>query len=65
MIAVFQLDKLLDREISELSGGELQRLAILLISIRKADILIFDEPTSYLDVKQRLRAAERIRDCQS
>lgn len=51
----------LSRKIEELSGGELQRFAIALICIQKADIYMFDEPSSYLDVKQRLKAAEAIR----
>ena len=49
------------RKIDELSGGELQRFAIALLCIQKADVYMFDEPSSYLDVKQRLKAAEAIR----
>lgn len=49
------------RSIKELSGGELQRLAIALVCIQKADVYIFDEPSSFLDVKQRLKAAQAIR----
>lgn len=49
------------RHIEELSGGELQRFAICLLCIQKADVYMFDEPSSYLDVKQRLKAAEAIR----
>lgn len=50
-----------NRNVDELSGGELQRFAIAIVCIQKADIFMFDEPSSYLDVKQRLRAAEAIR----
>ncbi|RWS04642.1 ATP-binding cassette sub-family E member 1-like protein [Dinothrombium tinctorium] len=49
------------RNVEELSGGELQRFAIAMVCIQKADIFMFDEPSSYLDVKQRLKAAEAIR----
>lgn len=49
------------RTIDELSGGELQRFAIALLCIQKADVYMFDEPSSYLDVKQRLKAAQAIR----
>lgn len=49
------------RNIEELSGGELQRFAIAMICIQKADIYMFDEPSSFLDVKQRLNAAQAIR----
>ncbi len=47
----------LDREMKELSGGELQRVAIAACMLKDADIYIFDEPSSYLDVRQRLRLA--------
>lgn len=49
------------RKIDELSGGELQRFAIAMVCIQKADVYVFDEPSSYLDVKQRLNAAKAIR----
>lgn len=49
------------RNIEDLSGGELQRLAIALVCIQRADVYMFDEPSSYLDVKQRLKAAQAIR----
>ena len=49
------------RQVPMLSGGELQRFAILATAIQKADVYMFDEPSSYLDVKQRLRAARVIR----
>jgi ATP-binding cassette subfamily E protein 1 len=45
-----------------LSGGELQRFAIATVAVQIADVYMFDEPSSYLDVKQRLTAAAVIRD---
>lgn len=51
-----------NREINLLSGGELQRFAIGIVCIQEADIYMFDEPSSYLDVKQRLKAAQVIRE---
>jgi len=56
-----ELTHLFDREIAVLSGGELQRLAIALTCVAKADVYMFDEPSSYLDIKQRLTAAGVIR----
>ena len=56
-----QLESVLDREVSVLSGGELQRVAIAAVMCREADVYLFDEPTSYLDVKQRLIASKAIR----
>jgi len=57
-----QLDPIMKREIANLSGGELQRVAIAAAVLRKADFYYFDEPTSWLDVKQRLNAVQVIRE---
>jgi ATP-binding cassette subfamily E protein 1 len=56
-----ELKTLLDRDADVLSGGELQRVAIAAAISRQADVYIFDEPSSYLDVYQRIRAARIIR----
>lgn len=61
LYTILELEKLMERDIQELSGGELQRFAIAMCAIQEADIYMFDEPSSYLDVRQRLRAAEVIR----
>lgn len=58
---VLDLLRVKDRNIEDLSGGELQRFACAMVCIQKADIYMFDEPSSYLDVKQRLNAATAIR----
>lgn len=56
-----QLRTVLDREISVLSGGELQRFALAIVAVQEADVYMIDEPSSYLDVRQRLKAAKVIR----
>ncbi|KAF7370459.1 Rnase l inhibitor-type atp binding cassette protein [Mycena sanguinolenta] len=56
-----ELNGLLGRDITQISGGELQRFAIAMSCVQRADVYMFDEPSSYLDIKQRLRAAEVIR----
>lgn len=56
-----ELNTVLDHEIKNLSGGELQRFAIARTAVKNADIYMFDEPSCYLDVKQRLKAAKVIR----
>ncbi|KAM7252319.1 hypothetical protein ACFE04_024202 [Oxalis oulophora] len=56
-----ELNQVLDRNVGDLSGGELQRFAIAVVAIQSAEIYMFDEPSSYLDVKQRLKAARVIR----
>ncbi len=53
----FTLIPLMDRLLSELSGGELQRVAIAAALLRGADVYVFDEPMAYLDVEQRMRVA--------
>ncbi|XP_054163702.1 ATP-binding cassette sub-family E member 1-like [Oppia nitens] len=55
-------EAILSRNVKELSGGELQRFAIAMVCVQNSDIFMFDEPSSYLDVKQRLKAAEAIRE---
>jgi ATP-binding cassette subfamily E protein 1 len=61
LVDLLQLDKIKARQMSVLSGGELQRLAIAAAAARDVDVYIFDEPSSHLDVSQRLRAARAIR----
>jgi len=56
-----ELHNVLDRNIEDLSGGELQRFAIGIVCVQQANVYMFDEPSSYLDVKQRLSAAKVIR----
>jgi len=59
---LLELTKVKSRNVADLSGGELQRFAIAMVCIQAADIFMFDEPSSYLDVKQRLNAAMAIRN---
>ncbi|MEM3374812.1 MAG: ribosome biogenesis/translation initiation ATPase RLI [Candidatus Woesearchaeota archaeon] len=62
---LFELEKILDRDISVISGGELQRVAIAATFLKKANLYIFDEPTSYLDIKQRLKISKLIKNLAS
>jgi ATP-binding cassette subfamily E protein 1 len=56
-----QLENIRKRDVGDLSGGELQRLAVAIAFCKDADVYLFDEPSSYLDVKQRLETAKVIR----
>ncbi len=56
------IKKILDRRVQELSGGELQKFLIAAVILKDADAYFFDEPCSYLDVRERLRIAEAIRE---
>ena len=57
-----EITNILDNDIDKVSGGELQRVAIAATVLKKADLYIFDEPTSYLDIKQRVNVSKFIRD---
>jgi ATP-binding cassette subfamily E protein 1 len=61
MNEILELVNVQDRLIDQLSGGELQRFAIAICCVQQADVYMFDEPSSYLDIKQRLVAAQVIR----
>ncbi|MCK4551263.1 MAG: ATP-binding cassette domain-containing protein, partial [Candidatus Aenigmarchaeota archaeon] len=52
-----EIDHILDRKVTEISGGDLQRVAIAAAIVREGDFYFFDEPSSYLDVRHRLMAA--------
>lgn len=54
------IDHLLTRKIEVLSGGELQRVAIASTILKDADVYMIDEPSSFLDVKQRLKMGREI-----
>ncbi len=55
------INTLLDRNIAELSGGELQKVTIAACLSRKAELYLLDEPSAYLDVEERLNMARAIR----
>lgn len=55
------IEKLLDKKVSELSGGELQKFLISAVLVKNANAFFFDEPCSYLDIRERLRVAKAIR----
>lgn len=61
LINDLDLKDALDKDVSVLSGGELQRVAIIASMSKNADIYFLDEPTSYLDIRQRLNVAKAIR----
>merc|ERR1712032_919567 len=51
------IDQIADHQVQTLSGGELQRVALVLALGKPADIYLIDEPSAYLDVEQRVVAA--------
>ncbi len=59
------IDATLDRDLDKISGGELQMVAIAAALLKDGDVYFFDEPSSYLDIYQRLKLAKIIRDLAS
>jgi len=59
-----ELAHLTERQIKDLSGGELQRFAIGVLVVQESTVYMFDEPSSYLDVRQRIAVAQVIRSLQ-
>ena len=54
----------MEQEVQNLSGGELQRVALALCLGKPADVYLIDEPSAYLDSEQRLVAAKVIKRCE-
>ena len=65
LVESLNLKDALDKSISELSGGECQRLAVAVAASKDAEVYFFDEPSSYSDVYQRMAVAEVIRSLAS
>ena len=55
------LGEALKKDVGALSGGELQRVAVAVASLKDADMYLFDEPSSYNDVYQRLAVSRLVR----
>ncbi|MBI5391658.1 ribosome biogenesis/translation initiation ATPase RLI [Candidatus Woesearchaeota archaeon] len=62
IINELELETLLERQIQELSGGELQRLAIAATLLKKCEVAFFDEPSTFLDITFRIKVAKLIRE---
>jgi ATP-binding cassette subfamily E protein 1 len=62
ILPALKLNAILDHDISTLSGGELQRVAIAACLARDADLYFLDEITPFLDIYQRIAAAKLIRE---
>jgi ATP-binding cassette, sub-family E, member 1 len=55
---VLGVRQVLGNRMDKLSGGELQRIAILAASLGKSDIYFFDEPLAFLDIGERIRVSD-------
>lgn len=62
IIDLLDLEQIMSKDVEVLSGGELQRFTVAATLVQDADIYMFDEPSSFLDVKQRMNMARCIRE---
>ena len=62
MTSALGISHLLERTVQQLSGGELQRMAICATILRDAEVYFFDEPSSYLDIHERMRIVRIIQE---
>ena len=56
------MENSLEQDLDELSGGELQRIAVAVAASKDTEFYFFDEPSSYNDVFQRTRVARVIQN---
>jgi len=61
VIKPLMIEEIMDQYVKNLSGGELQRLAMCLALGKPADIYLIDEPSAYLDSEQRIVCAKVIK----
>ncbi|HVX01629.1 MAG TPA: ribosome biogenesis/translation initiation ATPase RLI [Nitrososphaera sp.] len=52
------IKKLLEKSVKNLSGGELQKVAVAASLLRQADIYALDEPSAFLDAEDRIAVAK-------
>jgi len=60
VVETLNLRETLRKKVPDLSGGELQRVAVAAAALKDADLYLFDEPSSYNDVYQRLAVSRLI-----
>ncbi|GAA1440476.1 siderophore ABC transporter ATP-binding protein CdtA [Leifsonia poae] len=61
-LAVTGVEEFADRGVESLSGGQLQRVWLACCLAQDTDVLLLDEPTTYLDLRYQVEILDLIRD---
>ncbi len=62
LIKKLGIENIKQRKLNELSGGELQKIAIIACLIKDAEVYYFDEPMSFLDITARIKVSKLIKE---
>lgn len=57
---MMELNQLADKDLSRISDGEFQKACVAAALTRRADILMLDEPTAFLDVENRVMVLQTL-----
>lgn len=60
-MSICKIEKFANRKVMSLSGGERQKIWIAMVLAQKTDILLLDEPTTYLDICHQVEILELIK----
>ena len=60
IIRPLSINKILEKNVNTLSGGELQKVAIAICLMKNADIYALDEPSAFIDVEDRMVLARSV-----
>ena len=59
-IRVMELNQLADKDLSRISDGEFQKACVAAALTRRANVLMLDEPTAFLDVENRVMVLQTL-----